>query len=395
MGNVVANSADLKLIEQLRAIHSSSCYNELIALSQKSSLLSRIEKDDSETILSKFLRNVFDDVVLNRSIPIAPMGLLLRYIASKLLEKGQISPLNIALLTNPKVDVETSYIKTEEIINKLTKGKKKGRIDVFARGKINFNNNSDGEQFCLVIENKIKTDQHDNQCQDYFDYIEKEYHNIPHRFYVFLDPKEGRADCDAYINMSYNDLMLYILDPLLSEIKHLGSKIPDDYQRDLLELINTLQHPAKFMADQPIALSKEYRELLHRFYDENRELILLAAKEYANDEDFNTIEDGYEQRKSHIIHHPKISDDVHTNQKGLLEALFKQYEKLNWNFDSIHERYKDLGTLYKEPGDRTTGYGDEVEIGGRYCRISTQLGRKDRKFDNIVKIAKEDGFIIH
>lgn len=211
MGNVVANSADLKLIEQLRAIHSSSCYNELIALSQKSSLLSRIEKDDSETILSKFLRNVFDDVVLNRSIPIAPMGLLLRYIASKLLEKGQISPLNIALLTNPKVDVETSYIKTEEIINKLTKGKKKGRIDVFARGKINFNNNSDGEQFCLVIENKIKTDQHDNQCQDYFDYIEKEYHNIPHRFYVFLDPKEGRADCDAYINMSYNELMLYIL----------------------------------------------------------------------------------------------------------------------------------------------------------------------------------------
>ena len=395
MDNVTPNSADLKLIEQIRAIHSSSCYNELIALSQKSSLLSRIEKDDSETILSKFLKNVFDDLVLNSSLPIAPMGFLLRYIASTLLEKGQISPLSIALLSNPNVDVETSYINTEETINKLSIAKKKGRIDVFAKGRIKFDKNSEGEQFCLVIENKIKTNQHDNQCQDYFDYIEKQYHNIPHRFYLFLDPKEGKSDCEAYVNISYNDLMRYVLDPLLSEIKHLGGKVPDDYQRDLQELINTLQHTAKYMSEQPIALSQAYRDLLSRFYNENRELILLAAKECANDDDFKTIEDGYEQRRNlkYKISHPDLTE-VEANGTSLLETLFKQYANLGKSFQEIVERFKEIGKLYVTPQDSTTGYGQIINLAGTRCRINTQHGRKDRKFNDIKRIAKNDGFSI-
>lgn len=397
MENIIPNSSDVILIEQLRNIYSSSCYNELLALSQKSSLLTRLEKEDSETILSKLIKNVLCDVSINNSLPVAPMGFLLRFVVSKLMEEGEVSALYTHLLANPRLDVETSYINTEESIDYGTKFKKKGRIDIFAKGKIKYPHDDKEEEFCLVIENKIKTKQHDSQCQNYYEYIEKKYIHIPYKFYILLDPKGGKAECKSYINMTYNEFMCHVLDPLLSEIKHLGDRIPKDYQRDLVELIDTLQHPAEFMSDQPIALSKEYRNLLSQFYKENRELILLAAKECANDEDFRTIEKGFEQRRSSVnysISHPNIPENVHTNEKSFLETLFKQYIKLNKDFEWIKTRFKKIGKLYVEPCDSTTGYGDIITLSGIECKISTQLGRKNRKFNEIVKIAKEDGFII-
>lgn len=396
MRNIIPTKDDILLIEQLRKIHSSSCYNELVALSQKTSLLSRIEKEKSETILSKLIKNVLNDVALNNSLPIAPMGLLLRYIASKKMETGAFSPLTYTLLTNPTINVKTSYINTEEPVNKLYSGIKSGRIDIFAEGMIRYGmaENAKEERFCLVIENKIQSTQHDEQCKEYYRYVEKKYNNIPHRFYVYLDPKEGTADCEAFINMSYNDLTTYVLDPLLSESKHLGGKIPNDYYRDLIELIDTLQHPAEFMNNQPIALSKEYRDLLSQFYKENRDLILLAATEYADAQDFKKIENGYRQRCKYIISHPKLPKPVETNQKFLLKTLFLQYELLDFTIEQIKEKYGKIGTLFKSPDDRTTGYTDPVTIKGQRLRINIEYGRKNRKFQEIQEIAQQDGFTI-
>ncbi|MDE6560944.1 MAG: PD-(D/E)XK nuclease family protein [Muribaculaceae bacterium] len=398
------NELDKQLIKQLRDIHASSCYNELVALSQKSSLLTRIDKDSSETILSKFIKNVLDDMALNNSLPIAPMGYLLRYVVSRIMEEGcPLSSLNMILLTNPNIDVETSYINTEEPVNTSSNSKnskKDRRIDIFARGRIKYedaNHVLKEEPFCLVIENKIKSKQHDDQCQFYYDYIERKYPDIPHKFYIYLDPKEEKSECGAYINISYNELMHHVLDPLLSEIKHLGGKIPDDYYRDLIELIDTLQHPAEFMSDQPIALSKDYRDLLSNFYKENRELILLAAKECADDEDFTTIEKGFKQRRSsvkYVISHPNLQD-VEANEKNLLEKLLCQYDVLGKDFTYIEDKFRSIGKFYVYPNDNTTGYGDKVKIGGKVCKISTQKGRKDKgKFDEIKKIAEGEGFEI-
>lgn len=401
MRNIKPNDSDIELIEQLRKIHSSSCYNELIALSKKSSLLTRIEKDNSENILSKLIRNVLNDIALNNSLPVAPMGLLLRYIASKEVEKGNISSLNKALLTNSDIDVETGYINQEESFNKSYSAKLSGRIDIFAKGRIKYRDTKGivEEQFCLVIENKIKTREHDNQCKAYYDFIEKKYADISNRFYVYLDPKENKTECKAYINISYNDLMHHVLEPILSEIKYLGGKIPDDYQRDLKELIDTLQHPSKFMNDQPIALSKEYRELLSCFYKENKELILLAAKECANEDDFTTIENGFNQRYQrirYIITHPEVKDYVEANEKMLLETLLLQYEKLGKDFEYIKKQFKNIGKFFVIGSDKTTGYGEPVNIGGKTYRISNQKARKGKqgRLKDIVTIAESDGFNI-
>ncbi len=389
-------------MEQLREIHASSCYNELLALSQKSSLLTRIEQENKEIILSKFIKNVLNDFALNKSLPVAPMGFLLRYVASKKFEMGQHTPLNIALLTSSNINVETSFIETEFSIPKSGNGKKGGKIDIFAKGKVRYYSVDKAEYteelFCIVIENKIKIKQHSDQCQRYWNSIEREYKkDIQNRYYVYLDPKEGIASCDAYINMSYNNFMYHILDPLLSEIKHLGDKIPQDYQRDLNELIDTLQHPSDFMSNQPIALSKEYKELLSSFYKDNKELILLAAKECAEEDDFAQIKSGYDKRnprRKYIIEHPKLQEKVEVNQKTFLEALLLQYDKLGRDFKWIEDKFKIIGKFYVSPTDSTTGYGEPVTIGGARCKINIDQARKDRNYDRIVTIAEKDGFKI-
>lgn len=396
---IIPNNADIDFLEQLNRIHCSDYYNELLALSQKSSMLSLIEKDKSETILSKFIKNILDDGSLNGALPVAPMGLLLRFIASYKIKQGEISELLSYLVTSPTLNVTTTSIVTEKPIK--SSNSRDGYIDVFAEGIIKYPFIDKQEEFILIIENKISAQQHDNQCRRYYDYIESCYRHVANRYYVYLDPKEQISDCEAFVNISYNDFMKYVVDPLTSQIKYLKGCVTQNYIKDLKELIDTLQHPVEFMSNQPIALSAEYRKLLSAFYKENKDLILLAAKECADDADFETIEKGYNKRTREMVKYSiKNQDGIilveETNGANLLEELLKLYDsELNLSYDKIIAKFPKLRIVTDEHSDKT-GYNDVTEIAGQRCRVNNQLTRKDAKgrLDKIREIAETDGFII-
>lgn len=110
-----------------------------------------------------------------------------------------------------------TYIATEKPVPPAAKGEKKGRIDIFIKGK----------DFTCAIENKTYSAEHDKQCQRYKNFIEEKYEDYDNDF-IFLaiekppffdekDTDEGK-NYDGYNFVSY-ETVANILNDLIDRAK--------------------------------------------------------------------------------------------------------------------------------------------------------------------------------
>lgn len=87
------------------------------------------------------------------------------------------------------------------------------RIDLLIEAK------GDNEDYIIVIENKVDSYEHDNQCIRYYEYIESRFNNIPNRYYIYLKPSTNysKPSCGSFKELTYD--VLY--DSITSDDKYI------------------------------------------------------------------------------------------------------------------------------------------------------------------------------
>jgi len=154
-----------------------------------------------------------------------------------------------------------------------------GRLDIYIEGTIAL----DGAEYPLrlVIENKIKSTEHDSQTGRYQEALNRSISRPGIFLSVYLTPLNNRdyesldaPECEAqdFIQLNYQYLVNYVITPCRDQAPE-GSikKYLDEY---LLAL--GLPELRQDKGDIIMAVSKEERDLLSRFWDRHKDLLMAA-----------------------------------------------------------------------------------------------------------------------
>lgn len=172
----------------------------------------------------------------------------------------------------------------------------RNRLDLLIEMKVKF---LDGLQmpFCIVVENKVKSSEHDRQTQRYYESFSATHPGVAVS-YVYLQPMSSlrlsdpirlhsceRCACPHFVYVNYQDVMDRIIEPILEDIP--GNCrvrfILEEYIHCLtipMEDISELNSKTKFTI---MAISDRERKLLTDFWTKNETLILSALKVLSED----------------------------------------------------------------------------------------------------------------
>ena len=154
-----------------------------------------------------------------------------------------------------------------------------GRLDIYLEGNIAF----DGSEYplTLIIENKVKSREHDAQTGRYLEALRPPVLRPGIFLSVFLTPlpnreyeRLGEPTCEAkeFIELNYQYLADYVIEPCRDTAPE-GS-----VKRYLSEYLLALSLPETRQDKGEIimAISKEERDLLARFWDKHKDLLTAA-----------------------------------------------------------------------------------------------------------------------
>lgn len=154
-----------------------------------------------------------------------------------------------------------------------------GRLDIYLEGNIAF----DGSEYplTLIIENKVKSREHDAQTGRYLEALRSPVSRPGIFLSVFLTPlpnreyeRLGEPTCEAkeFIELNYQYLADYVIEPCRDTAPE-GS-----VKRYLSEYLLALSLPETRQDKGEIimAISKEERDLLARFWDKHKDLLTAA-----------------------------------------------------------------------------------------------------------------------
>lgn len=202
--------------------------------------------------------------------------------------------------------------KIKSVTSRREQSTKNGFIDILL--EVSFE--SSGKILPVIIENKVKTDEHPNgegasQTDRYYEWAEETYKDrekFERPLYVFLSPKynlkklgeENRKDVcknDNFILISYQDIVEYVLEPCL---KRGGEQYAVSLINDYMRCLSYSDISKIKDGDLIMAIGTEEKELLRQFWTENEELLLAAL---------NVVREG--------------SDDLNKTYEGLLNHTKK------------------------------------------------------------------------
>lgn len=190
-------------------------------------------------------------------------------------------------LCSKKISGDSNQFIPEEITHceveteKFVKvNKSKGRVDIF----IDFNSICCGKEqrVMLIIENKVYSCEHDSQTEIYHDYFDKDEFDGVRKIYLFLTPPnhKNEADCKEYIHITYQDLMDNVFEPLLkkSDDASRAKTVLEEYVKSLTLPMDQLIDcdGTKTLKSTILAISMEEKELLRKFWDNHKDLIIAA-----------------------------------------------------------------------------------------------------------------------
>ena len=162
----------------------------------------------------------------------APLKLFLRLVATK--ESGEI----IFKKNDCRVDFYSRVLagdynitiredfELEKSVGKLNSDNSKGRIDIWSALELTAED-EDGKDSSLavgmVIENKIYSNEGKNQTLRYFDAVNSYMKELPSKMEysgmgILLTATEQKPSCDQFTNITYRELLTYVIEPLMSSV---------------------------------------------------------------------------------------------------------------------------------------------------------------------------------
>lgn len=228
---------------------------------------------------------------------------------------------------NDNIDVIKSIIlesyNVKNIVVEKEKHLGKARLDIYVEFVI-FNEELE-LKIKLIIENKVKSNESDDQTIKYFNHFEKIKRKNEINFFIYLTPLSSlelislakpECICDNYIQINYQDIVDTILEPALL------INISDRTKFIISEYIKSLSQPS--ITDKSLknihimALGKEEKELLIKFWTNNKDIILSAM--YAN----------------------SINDDLATEEREIIKTAYDSIVNGTGIGKSVQESFKNL-----------------------------------------------------
>ena len=398
---------------KLQEIYSSEEYNLLMKKRSQTTYLEVMKKQRSETIFTSMLAWIFSDPdfdkgsfesvaefqsnTFNRkkrnmrdSKFESPILYLLRLLALKSEDDQMDNNLRKKIMTN-EIVVKVLPAKTE-VSTSNSKGKASERIDLQLDCIVKDKTNFEEKKLRIFLENKVDSDEHDDQCKKYYEYFTdkniEDNKETDYDIFVFLSIDEPKnLSCEKYIKITYQDL----LDNALTLILMQGNYYPETSIKYLQDFINTITS-LNTNGKRQIAMDKETKELLEKFYENNREIIEQAVLTCSDSDELKeAIKTSQRDRTKYVLSYKgnEIGDALPKSRVALV--AIKHLKKEGKTPQEIEQIFKDCGAFWNKSQDKT-GYTDEVDFGnlGKYW-VHTQRYKGDI-FEKLMTVLKKAGF---
>ena len=304
---------------------------------------------------------------------------------------------------------ESCEVKTEVSIGEVEGFENSGRIDIL----INLSFKDSDKILPIIIENKVfsiendenkknKNTKKNKQTEKYYDWAEEKYkdktkYETP--ILIFLAPdfeRDINCKCDAFIKVSYQNLVDYLIEPCLmyTSNEQAGFFI-ENYLRCLSN--STINNVTGKKEGRIMAFSGKEKELLEKFHEKNKDLFDAVLTMLANDENL-TPEDRKSMKAALNISnnrdYSKYTFEGQTYGKGkLVLAVVQKYvaDNPSVTFDDLQKAFPDslqgakgVVRLFDSvsPEDKGIGGikryyindGETITIAGEKVLVSDQWG---------------------
>lgn len=276
-----------KVEEWLIQFHSNQATRAIIRKINQNSILDIYGIARSETHHSKFLAWLFNPNESHNTGELALRKLLNIAVRRGNEQKNQSKDFQwfkntvLTSATHSSTSASNVQVLTESYVEAQGKKGAKGRIDILVS-----NLALGGELINIIIENKIYSNEHDEQTTTYFEGINKKFpkpKNI--NIFLYLTPKSNwempiqngpSCTCKDFIEINYQDILTEVLTSILEEPISSATRVAiEDY-------IHCITSPSIHSKNyNSMATDKETDELLKKFWDANEKLILAAINAFA------------------------------------------------------------------------------------------------------------------
>jgi len=278
---------DIKRVRELMTSYYQSV-TQIRQFYERPSYMGLLNVGRKELPHSSFISWLFDSATFNQNYPDSPIMHLLDIAVKRANQQDKIgdgkaisSSLSESIYGRLFSIAQTSCKREEFIIDGKTNERR--RSDITIRCQI-----KNTEKYLnICIENKVLTKEHSSQTKAYSDYYQKE--DNADWLFLFLTPlssvelddyfslsKEEKCTSEMFIQINYQDLLDYVLEPLINSVDKKSQVyfILDDY-------INTLRYPVMEDNDKKrtiMAIGEKETKLLSDFWEGNHQLIELALE---------------------------------------------------------------------------------------------------------------------
>ena len=371
----------------LMQFHSNQATRAIIRKINQNSMLDIYGIARSETHHSKFLAWLFNpneshntgELALRKLLNIAVRRGIEQNNQSKNFQwfkKAVLTSASLSLTSASNVQVLTeSYVEAQ--------GKKgaKGRIDILVS-----NLALGGDFINIIIENKIYSNEHDEQTTTYFEGINQKLPNQKNIF-LYLTPKSNwempiqngpSCTCEHFIEVNYQDILTEVLTSILEEPISSATKIAIE---DYIHCITSPSIHSKIY--NTMAVDKETNEMLKKFWDANEDLIRAAIYAFASSEDedskveINNLKEALDKYTiSRDYTKYSIDGNGSYNKRQLVEEVVKHIISSNGNvmgtLQNLHDKCTNGLFRGKDSYDKDRAF--KVEYNGDSIYITNQWG---------------------
>lgn len=260
------------LVSIIKQFLNSSMLKRYDILKDRMTMMEICNTRETETAHSAFLKWIFSDSEFTR-LETSPIILLLQLYAEKSKDQNK---------TNEKFDNLISEI-TDGLIPIIVEGRTevsigdKGRVDI----ELIINREQPDRELFICIENKINSTEKNQQCTGYYEYYKDK------AILIFLSPQEDNCSQDEhFVHILYQDILDCILLPTL---KNNGQFINCKNRYYLEDYVNTLT--SIHDSNSPIAMSKEYVDILEEIYNKYCEVFYAAINRFGSKDEIEALDE--------------------------------------------------------------------------------------------------------
>jgi hypothetical protein len=217
--------------------------------------------------------------------------------------------------------IEKLEVRSEYVIQTV------GRIDIYV--ELTILQSDVKRKIILVIENKVESKENNDQTNNYYKHFNRVVDGDDIVIYVYLTPlstldlielTEPECNCKEFIQINYQSIVDYLIEPALNQ--NVSSKT----QSILTEYLKSLSQPSIELEEGErkkeliMALGNNERELLSKFWDKNKRLILAALYAISSD--------------------PEQEEDTRGKIKDALDSLSSDKDRSTYNIKYNGEIYE-------------------------------------------------------